>query len=83
MFDTTGTLVSSAFNNAWTGCALTAQSIENILTSLDANGATGITLGIDGGTNADTSTWSAAANAAWLSLDAKGWVIAQNGPDPT
>ena len=83
MFDTTGTLVSSAFQLAWANCALTAQSIENILVSLDTNGATGITLGIQGGTNANTSTWSAAANAAWLSLDAKGWDITQNGPDPT
>ena len=83
MFDTTGTLIAIAFNRAWLNCALTAQSIENILVSLDTNGATGITLGIDGGTNADTSTWSAAANAAWLSLDAKGWNINQNGPDPT
>ena len=83
MFDTTGTLTATAFNNAWLNCALTAQSIENILVSLDTNGATGITLGIDGGTNAATSTWSAAANAAWLSLDAKGWDITQNGPDPT
>ena len=83
MFDTTGTLGATAFTNAWRGCALTAQSIENILVSLDTNGATGITLGINGGTNANTSTWSAAANAAWLSLDAKGWDITQNGPDPT
>jgi hypothetical protein len=83
MFDTTGTLVSNAFDQAWFGCALTAQSIENILVSLDTNGATGITLNINGGTNANTSTWSAAANAAWLSLDAKGWDITQNGPDPT
>ena len=83
MFDTTGTLASSAFSFAWLNCALTAQSIENILVSLDTNGATGITLSIDGGTNANTSTWSAAANAAWLSLDAKGWNITQNGPDPT
>ena len=83
MFDATGTLSSNAFENAWSGCALTAQSIENILVSLDTNGASNIALGIDGGTNAHTSTWSAAANAAWLSLDAKGWNITQNGPDPT
>jgi hypothetical protein len=83
MFDTTGTLVATAFSNTWNNCALTAQSIENILVSLDTNGATGITLDINGGTNANTSTWSAAANAAWLSLDAKGWDITQNGPDPT
>ena len=83
MFDTTGTLIATAFTGAWGNCALTAQSIENILVSLDTNGASNITLGIAGGTNAHTSTWSAAANAAWLSLDAKGWDITQNGPDPT
>ena len=75
MFDTTGTLVSSAFSNAWKDCALTAQSIENILVSLDTNGATGITLGIDGGTNANASTWSAAAVTAYDNLIAKGWTI--------
>ena len=83
MFDTMGALGASAFNGTWLNCALTAQSIENILVSLDTNGATGITLSIQGGTNANTSTWSAAANAAWLNLDAKGWNITQNGPDPT
>ena len=83
MFDTTGTLSVIAFSSTWLNCALTAQSIENILTSLDTNGATGITLGISGPNNAHTSTWSAAANAAWLSLDAKSWDITQNGPDPT
>lgn len=83
MFDTTGTLASNAFDFAWMNCALTAQSIENILVSLDTNGASNINLGINGVNNAHTSTWSAAANAAWLSLDAKGWVITQNGPDPT
>ena len=79
MFDTTGTLIATAFDNAWTRCALTAQSIENILVSLDTNGATGITLGIDGGTNANASTWSAAAIVAYHSLISKGWTITQNG----
>ena len=79
MFDTTGTLVSSAFTNAWKNCALTAQSIENILVSLDTNGATGITLGINGGANANASTWSAAAIVAYHSLISKGWTITQNG----
>jgi len=83
LFDNCSSIAALAFNGTWTNCALTAQSIENILVSLDTNGATGILLGIDGGTNAHTSTWSAAANAAWLSLDAKSWNITQNGPDPT
>ena len=79
MFDTTGTLIATAFATAWHNCALTAQSIENILVSLDTNGATGITLGIDGGTNANASTWSAAAIVAYNSLISKGWTITQNG----
>ena len=75
MFDATGTLVAAAFTNAWLNCALTAQSIENILVSLDTNGATGITLGINGGNNAAKATWSAAAVTAYDNLIVKGWTI--------
>jgi hypothetical protein len=78
MFDTTGTLVATAFANAWNNCALTAQSIENILVSLDTNGATGITLSIDGGTNAAKTTWSTAAVTAYDNLIVKGWTISFN-----
>lgn len=78
MFDTTGTLLAAAFNVTWLACALTAQSIENILVSLDTNGATGITLGINGGTNAAKTTWSAAAVTAYDNLIVKGWTISFN-----
>jgi len=78
MFDTTGTLIASAFNNTWTGCALTAQSIENILVSLDTNGATGITLSINDGTNAAKTTWTTAAVTAYDNLIVKGWTISFN-----
>ena len=78
MFDTTGTLIADAFASAWRYCALTAQSIEHVLVSLDTNGATGITLGIHGGTNAAKTTWSAAAVTAYDNLIAKGWTIAFN-----
>lgn len=77
-FDSTGTLATNAFTNAFTGCALTAQSIENILTSLDTNGAQNITLGINGGTNAAKTTWSTAANTAYTNLINKGWTISYN-----
>jgi len=77
-FDSTGTLVSTAFNNSWLNCALTAQSIENILTSLDTNGAQNITLVISGGSNAAKSTWSTAANTAYTNLINKGWTISHN-----
>ena len=78
VFDTTGTLVSTAFSIAFLGCALTAQSIENILTSLDTNGTSNITLGISGGSNAAKSTWSTAANTAYDNLITKGWTISFN-----
>ena len=78
MFDTTGTLIANAFNIAWLGCALTAQSIENILVSLDTNGQSNIVLGIDAGTNAGQSTWTAAANTAYTNLINKGWTITFN-----
>ena len=78
MFDTTGTLSSNAFGQAWTNCALTAQSIENILVSLDTNGTSNIDLNISGGTNAAKTTWSAAANTAYNNLITKGWSITYN-----
>ena len=74
-FDNTGTLASGAFSLAFVNCALTAQSIENILTSLDTNGSQNITLQIGGGTNAGKSTWSTAANTAYDNLITKGWTI--------
>ena len=77
-FDSTGTLVSTAFNNSWLNCALSAQSIENILTSLDTNGTSNITLVISGGTNAAKSTWTTAANTAYTNLVNKGWTISYN-----
>jgi len=78
MFDTTGTLSGDAFTFSWVGARLSAQSIENILVSLDTNGATGITLSIDGGTNAAKTTWSAAAVTAYDNLIVKGWTISFN-----
>ena len=79
MFNTTGTLVATAFASAFAGCALTATSIENILTSLVTNGQSNITLGLNGGTNANASTWSTAANTAYATLVNRGWTITQNG----
>ena len=39
MFDIlTGTLTSSCFGNAWAGCILNSQSVENILVSIAASG---------------------------------------------
>ena len=78
MFDSTGTLASNAFFKSFENCSLTAQSIENILTSLDTNGATGIQLTINGGSNAGYSTWSQAAKDALTSLQGKSWTVTYN-----
>jgi len=87
MFDDNSSLIANAFKNAWNGCALNAQSIENILTSLDNSGATNIVLHINGGTNAAYSTWSTAAQTAFANLSGdpsdpsdtgKGWTISYN-----
>ena len=77
-FDTTGALNADAFKSAFFACALTATSIENILVSLDTNGQSNIELGIDGGSNAAKSTWTAAANTAYTNLINKGWTITFN-----
>jgi hypothetical protein len=70
---------AGAFNQTWKSCALTAQSIENILVSLDGNSSlSGVQIGIDTGSNAGKSTWSAAAVAAFDSLVAKGCTILFN-----
>ena len=69
----------SAFSQTWKTCALTAQSIENILVSLDGNSSLpAVPIGIDGGTNAGKSTWSATAVAAFDSLVVKGCAILYN-----
>ena len=78
LFDNCSGLSSLAFDSTFLICALTAQSIENILVSLDTSGSTGVTLSLDGGTNAGKSTWSTAANTAYDSLIAKGWTITFN-----
>ena len=78
LFDSTGTLAANAFSSAFAICALTAQSIENILTSLDTNGASNISLSLNGGTNAAYSTWSTAAQTALTNLTNKGWTVIYN-----
>jgi len=78
MFNTTGSLISTAFGTAFTGCALTAISIENILTSLVTNGRSNITLDMAGGTNAGASTWTAPALSAYATLVSRGWTITRN-----
>ena len=83
-------LASGVFHDTWKGCsALSAISVQNILTSLDASGqhgtydgtSTGNPLGdsgIDIDYNVATGSLSAATNAAVTSLKSKGWSIIVN-----
>lgn len=72
-------LDSDAFQNAWTSCALSAQSIENILVSLVATNVYYRQLGISGGTNAGRfSSWSTNAETAYNTLISRGWTISYN-----
>jgi hypothetical protein len=91
-FDTwnPGSMNNFVFNDTWAGCtALTAQSVENILVSINAsgqyatsNGASGSSAitdtGIDISYNVATGSLSAATNSAVTSLKAKGWSIIVN-----
>ena len=76
---------SGVFNNAWEGCtSLTAQSVENILTSIDTSGKYATSTGLSGGTalgdagidiDYNGDPLSAATTAAITSLKSKGWSI--------
>ncbi len=66
------------FTNAFAGCALTAQSIENIIVSINTSNRSNGTLGLSGGTNAAKSTWTTAANTAYNALVSRGWTITFN-----
>ena len=75
------------FHDTWKGCtSLTAQSVENILVSIDASGKYGTATGAAGGGSIDSgididydgTTLSAATNSAVDSLKAKGWSIIVN-----
>lgn len=63
------------FTNAFAGCALTEQSIENIVVSIESNGTSGGTLDLDGGTSAAPNATAAAAISA---LTGRGWTVTTN-----
>jgi len=66
------------FTDAWSFCALTAASIENILVSINQANTRNGEIGLDGGTNAGKRNWTSAATAAYNSLKARGWSISTN-----
>ncbi len=72
MFDAT---LATNFNLTWNNCALTAQSIENIIVSINTSNRSNGTLDLSGGSNAQKSTWTTAANTAYDALVSRGWTI--------
>lgn len=72
MFDSCS---ATAFNGAWFNCALTQQSVDNILVSLDTAGQSNGTVGLNGGTSAAPG---AAGLVAITSLQGKGWTVFTN-----
>jgi len=75
LFDNT---TCTRYLDAFTNCALTAASIENIIVSIEAAGTSNGNLSLQGGTNAGASTWTAAAITAYDALVARGWTITRN-----
>ena len=79
---------SGVFNLTWDGCgSLTAQSVENILTSIDTSGIYGTDTGLSSGTQLadhtididyDGTTLSSATATAITNLKTKDWAISIN-----
>jgi hypothetical protein len=64
--------------NTFLNCALDADSIENILVSLDNGGISSGTVNMNGGSSAAKTTWTSAANTAYTNLIGKSWTITYN-----
>jgi len=63
------------YSTAFTGCALTQTSVDNILVSIELAGTSNGTLNMTGGTS---STPSAIGLAAKTLLQARGWTVTNN-----
>ena len=75
----TGTPGSNCFTNTWTGCSLTATSVENILNSIDTSGQSAPGTGPDISISYDTGTGTPSIATAVTNLKARGWTITLNG----
>jgi len=60
------------FSGAFVDCALTEQSVDNILVSIESNGTSNGRIDINGGTNQAPGTAGRAAQAA---LQSRGWIV--------
>jgi hypothetical protein len=72
MFDS---CLATNYANAWTNCALSQQSVDNILVSLDTSGRLNGTVHLNSGTS---SAPGPAGLAAKANLIAKGWSVITN-----
>jgi hypothetical protein len=63
------------FNDAWLNCALSQESVDNILVSIETAGQSNGNVGIYGGTSAAPGVVGQVAKA---SLQAKGWTVTTN-----
>jgi hypothetical protein len=59
----------------WVGCALSQQSVDNILVSLNTAGQSNGIVNLDGGTSSAPSSTGLAAKA---SLQSRGWTVITN-----
>lgn len=81
-------LAEGVFSQTWDGCtSLTAQSVENILTSIDTSGVYGTDTGLSSGTQLadhtididyDGTSLSSATTTAIANLKNKDWAIKIN-----
>jgi hypothetical protein len=67
---------SGQFTNAFFGCALTEESVDNILLSLVESGVTDGVINLDGGINSIPGTAGLAAKAT---LESRDWAVIVNG----
>lgn len=67
--------VATNYNGAFDNCALTQQSVDNILISVDIAGQSDGILGISGGTNSPPGPAGLTAKA---NLEARGWTVTTN-----
>jgi surface protein len=59
-------------------CALTPESMENFLVSMDSCGLSNGATNLNGGSNASKSTWTTAANTAYDNCISRGYTIRYN-----
>jgi hypothetical protein len=64
--------ISINFSGAFIDCALTEQSVDNILISIESNGTSDGRIDITGGTN---QAPGAAGRSAQIALQARGWTV--------